>query len=275
MKTIYIDVLIVLNIYVNYFLLRATAKFTHTLLKTWRCILAAVFGSLFSLLILAPDINFFLNLLIKLAAAALVVFAAFGFKDIAVYVKLLLYFYGVNFIFAGVMLTFYLLLKPSFMQYNNSFVYIDFSLAALVVFTVLAYGIICLVRLLLDKKTDDVKYTVTIKHGRKLVCMDGFADTGNVLLDSFTGKHVIICPNDGTADLFNGITVLSDDLSAIPKGFRLLPFSTASGSGLLPIFKPDEVIIMNELTHVHKRVDALIGVNKENTAAIFNPKLLL
>ena len=40
MKSIYLDVLIVLNIYVNYFLLRATAKFTHTPLKTIRCIIS-------------------------------------------------------------------------------------------------------------------------------------------------------------------------------------------------------------------------------------------
>ena len=48
MKSIYLDVLIVLNIYVNYFLLRATAKFTHTPLKTIRCIISSVIGSLFS-----------------------------------------------------------------------------------------------------------------------------------------------------------------------------------------------------------------------------------
>lgn len=59
MKSIYLDVLIVLNIYVNYFLLRATAKFTHTPLKTIRCIISSAIGSLFSLTILLPAGNFF------------------------------------------------------------------------------------------------------------------------------------------------------------------------------------------------------------------------
>lgn len=37
METIYIDVLIILNIYVNFFLLRITAGVTHSPLKNSRC----------------------------------------------------------------------------------------------------------------------------------------------------------------------------------------------------------------------------------------------
>ena len=81
MKSIYLDVLIVLNIYVNFFLLRATARFTHTPLKTSRCVLSSVLGSLFSLTIFLPVSNFFITLLIKLAAAAVITAMAFGVKN--------------------------------------------------------------------------------------------------------------------------------------------------------------------------------------------------
>ena len=60
----------------------------------------------------------------------------------------------------------------------------------------------------------------------------------------------------------------------MPKGFRLIPFSTISESGIIPVFKPDEVIIREENTKKIKKVDALIGVNARETDAIFNPKLL-
>ena len=90
MKSIYLDVLIVLNIYVNYFLLRATAKFTHTPLKTIRCIISSVIGSLFSLTILLPAGNFLIPLAIKLGAAVVIVGMAFGVKDKKHTLKLIL-----------------------------------------------------------------------------------------------------------------------------------------------------------------------------------------
>ena len=49
MPTIYLDVLLLQSLYVNYFLLRAAAKLTHTPLHWIRCGLAAAGSSLFSL----------------------------------------------------------------------------------------------------------------------------------------------------------------------------------------------------------------------------------
>lgn len=80
MQTIYIDVLIVLNIYVNYFLLRITARLTHSPLTTGKCIISAVYGSLYSLLILAPPLNALINISIKLFAAVTIIILAFGFQ---------------------------------------------------------------------------------------------------------------------------------------------------------------------------------------------------
>lgn len=78
MPTIYLDVLLLQSLYVNYFLLRAAAKLTHTPLGWLRCGLAAAGSSLFSLLILLPPLPVLLQLLLKLLAAAAAVVLAFG-----------------------------------------------------------------------------------------------------------------------------------------------------------------------------------------------------
>ena len=52
MRYIYVDVLLILNLYVNYFLLRATGRLMHLPCRRKRCIAAAVAGSLCSLTIL-------------------------------------------------------------------------------------------------------------------------------------------------------------------------------------------------------------------------------
>lgn len=280
MTYIYVDVLIILNIYVNYFLIKSTARITHTNLKTYRCIISSVVGSAFSLMILLPEIGILANTIIKLFAAVLIVSLAFGIKDKFKLMKLILCFYGINFVFAGIMLAIYMIFKPSFMGYNNTSIYIDFSLLTLVICTIIAYAAICLIRLIMDGgKADGGKYTVIIKFKNKIISIDGLMDTGNSLIDSFSGKPVIICSEKDISKLFN--EEISFDISSpiginteMPKGFRLIPFSTISESGIIPIFKPDEVIIKEENTNRTRNVDALIGVNSKETDAIFNPKLL-
>lgn len=280
MTYIYVDVLIILNIYVNYFLIKSTARITHTNLKTYRCIISSVVGSAFSLMILLPEIDIIANIIIKLFAAVLIVSLAFGIKDKRKLMKLILCFYGINFVFAGIMLAIYMIFKPSFMGYNNTSIYIDFSLLTLVICTIIAYAAICLIRLIMDGgKADGGKYTVIIKFKNKIISIDGLMDTGNSLIDSFSGKPVIICSEKDISKLFN--EEMSFDINnpigigtEMPKGFRLIPFSTISESGIIPIFKPDEVIIKEENTNRMRNVDALIGVNSKETDAIFNPKLL-
>ena len=76
---IYVDVLLILNLFVNYFLFLGTACFLHRKPKRWRMILGAAAGSLSSLLIFVDSINFFLMTLIKLPLAALLVWIAMGY----------------------------------------------------------------------------------------------------------------------------------------------------------------------------------------------------
>ncbi|MGN1480963.1 sigma-E processing peptidase SpoIIGA [Porcipelethomonas sp.] len=278
MKSIYLDVLIVLNIYVNFFLLRATARFTHTPLKTSRCVVSAVIGSVFSLTILLPLSNFFAVLAIKLIAAAVIVAAAFGIADKRQTLKLILYFYIVNFVFAGVIMVLYLTFKPSFMAFNNSYFYVDFSLISLVVFTAVGYFAVTAVRYFMDKGCDTSHhFKVIIRYQSDIFSVDALADTGNSLVDSFSGKPVIICPSES----FKRFEEVYDEITAENAvnlyenyGIRLIPYSTIGNSGLIAVFSPDEIIITDEETGKKFKAEALIGINPKDTPAIFNPKIL-
>ena len=272
MKTIYLDVLIILNIYVNFFLLKATAKFTHTPLKSSRCIISSIIGSLFSLTILLPSENFLLSLLIKLAASGVITLIAFGKNHR--YFKRLLYFYMINFIFAGTVMLLYITFKPTFMAFNNSYFYIDFSLLSLVVFTAMAYGGVKLLRLIMDKGSDtSKKYKIEISYQGKWVEMEGFADTGNTLVDSFTGKPVIFCSKDKLG--FDELPLNDPQLLYTCYGFRMIPCSTVSSQGLVPLLTPDRVKIIDEESGDYKNADVLIGLTSADTKGIFNPKILI
>lgn len=273
MQTIYVDVLIVLNIYVNYFLLRTTAKLTRVSLGFGRCAGAAMYGSLFSLIILLPDINTLVNWCIRLAAAASIVAAAFGIQCISRFLLNTVVFFAVNFIFGGAVYCVCSWLEPDFVHFNNSYIYIDFSLVILVITTALLYLGVCILRYFYDKMPKDSGcYRVTIRSGDKIVAMSGLADTGNLLVDFFSGKPVIVC----SKEIISALSSLDTDFSGegkLPKGFRLIPCSTVSENGLMPVFSPDEIVISDIRNKMSKSVEAIIGIGSADDA-VFNPKLL-
>ncbi|MCI7804589.1 MAG: sigma-E processing peptidase SpoIIGA [Oscillospiraceae bacterium] len=279
MKTIYIDVLIILNIYVNFFLLKATARLTHTPLKTSRCVVSSVIGSLFSLTIFLPDMNFLIPLAIKLGAAVIITALAFGIKDKRQALKLVFFFYLVNFIFGGIIMLFYLTFRPGFMAFGNTYFYVDFSLLSLVVFTAVSYFAVTAVRRLMDRGCDTKgKYKVVIRQSGKTVSVDALADTGNSLVDMFSGKPVIICRSadlQDIADLPSEPAVENAELLYKTNGLRFIPYSTIGNTGMIAVFSPEEIVICDSESGRTKKVDAMIGIDAKDVPAVFNPKLLL
>lgn len=267
MQTIYIDVLIILNIYVNYFLIRMTARLTHSPVSFKRCVISAVYGSLYSLLILAPQLNTYLNIIIKLFAVVTIIIIAFGFHGKKRTIINIISFLTANFILAGTVYAVYSWLRPEFIHFNNSYFYIDFSLLLLVVTTAVMYFLVYITGNFLDRTPDGTDcYSVIIKYGKSIVTLDGLADTGNSLTDFFSGCPVIVCDRKR----FSGIA----EKGSLLKGFRLLPCSTISDSGFITVFRPDEILIKNSLSGEYKKVDAVVGLGENSGNAVFNPKLL-
>lgn len=257
--TVYADVLIILNVYVNYFLLRTTAKLTHSPLRTWRCIAASFYGSLYSLLILAPRLPLPFTIAIKLASAVTIVAAAFGLNSAVRVIKNTVAFFCANFIFGGVIYAVCSWLKPSSVHFGNSYFYIDFSLLLLVITTAVLYGAVCLLRRFTDKDYDS-ESRIFIRSGSRTIGIDGFADTGNRLVDCFSGRPVIICGRE--------------DVGSVSARLHLIPCSTVSDSGVMPVFRPDEVVIVNTATGEKKPVDVMIGIGETGGKAIYNPKII-
>lgn len=273
MITVYADVLIILNIYVNFLLLKATSAFTHFPLKGSRCILASVYGSLFSLTILLPELNTAVNILIKLFAAVTTVWAAFGYFSLKRLALNSAAFFIINLAAGGFVYAVYIWLEADFIHFNNSFFYIDFSLVILVVTVSVFYLAVCIFRNLSDKTDLSAGFfRVIIRYGHNIISLNGLADTGNSLRDFFSGLPVIVCGLNQFKDITGKEP--SADFEALPQGFRLIPCNTVNESCLIPVFRPDEILIVNEKNHFRKKVDALIGFGKEDSEAIFNPSLL-
>lgn len=271
---IYIDVLLAINLYINYFLIRGTAVFLRRSLSVKRTLIAAGVGSLFSLVILLPELPFYINFLIRLITGCFIVYAAYGYDDIFDYTISLICFLVMGFLYAGIMLGIWVLFAPFGMYYRNGTTYFNIPIIAVGAFTAIAYFIVRLMRRISDNRRiySDNADVVIITNGEK-ISVDGTADTGNSLCDPFSGKPVIIVTQKVLGDLIpqHINEYLKHGSIENIKGIRLIPCRTINGCSVIPVFKPDKITVNGKST------DAVVGVLEDDLSDIeclFNPKLI-
>ncbi len=270
LETIYIDVLLVQSLYVNYLLLRATSRLTHSPLSRVRCALAATIGSGFSFLIFLPPLPVWMQVLCKLVTAAAIVTMAFGRRNLYRWLRQAASFFCCSFLLAGLLLALTSQTSQGFATWGNSFWYVDFSLLQLILFTALAYlGLHLYERMHGRNRRTDGEYQVVVRMGEKTVILEGLADTGNRLRDAFSGLPVIVCAKAELAALWG-----ESPLESLT-GYRLLPCSTVTAEGLMPLFRPDEICIQRRSDRGTQTypVMAMIGIGGTQHCAIFHPSL--
>lgn len=269
---VYIDVLIVLNLYINFFLIRSTALITRRDCYTKRCLLSAAVGAVGSLVILLPELPFLVIAFEKLILGGIMVFVAFGKQKPADYAVCALFFLVVSFSFAGLMMALWTFISPLGMVFTNGVAYFDIPLAAIAAFTAAAYFTVKLVRYLTDRRLRCSKIcSVKITVNGSEITLRGLPDTGNGLCDIITGKPVIICYFDKVLEI--APQNVRDYLNGtIGDGIRLVPLKTVSSDALIPVFKADKITIDG------KSASAIIGVTKNpmqtEIDCIFNPKII-
>lgn len=256
MTTIYLDVLILLNIFVSFFLFQATARLMNLRLGKWRLLAGSLLGGVYSLLILF-ELNSLELALVKVAMGVSLVLMVFLHPRTAggagLFCKTGLCFFLVNFIFAGFMQALWMFAAPAGMAYRNGVAYFNISALTLAASTIAAYLVITLFTHILNKrnrKTELVQVTVSLR-GRQ-VALTAFVDTGNKLCDIFTGLPVVVCEFEAIKEIFpervrdffrdpSGFSFERVEDSELATLLKVIPVNAVSGASALPAFKPDDL----------------------------------
>lgn len=239
--TVYIDVLIFVNVFINFFILRLASAIGREQAKILRILLASGVGALFSLYIFLPLSNFFTQTLVKIVTSAVVVFVAFRFDGFRPFLRRWAVFFIASFLFAGFMLGIWYLVKPQGMAVHNGVVYFNVSPTVLIGVTLVTYGVLSLLRRLMGRRLLSEKTcTVTLQKNGRTVVVNTLLDTGNHLVDCMDGAGVMVIDYATAAKLFHHLPQMEQtNLSNLPSGFRLIPVSTVQNSGFLFGFKVD------------------------------------
>lgn len=269
LPVVYIDVLLGVNLFVNYFLLLAVGRFLHLAVRRLRLLAGAAVGAVFSLSILLPPLPAVLPLLFRLALSLLLILISFPIPTGKRLVQAVLAFYLVSFAFAGFFLALWLLTSAEGIFVRNSIVYFDLSPLVFLLSSVLAYAVVRLLQRVTGREEPAaLTCRVEARRGSARVVFTARVDTGNSLTEPFSGAPVIVAEKGAVAGL----------RPSTAEGCRLVPFHTVSGGGLLRAFRPDSLVISCG-GRAFQPAEAYIAVSEQplsagEFSALLNPALL-
>ena len=270
---VYADILVLLNLIVDYFLLSLTSKLLKTGSPVWRQLAAAAIGGLSSLVIFLPELNTAVEILLRAAICAAVSLTAFGFRSPRFFLRTVAVFFAVSFGFAGAMLGIWQLFRPNGLIIRNSAVYLGISPLFLIVFSVIAYFITLAARQLLGRKGETAeKCEISVYIDGDFASFTAITDTGNSLEDAFGNSEVIVA-DPAAAEALLGRQ--SD--GELAKRYRVLPCGTVGGTGLLEGYRCDRArITCREKTTELSR--PILAISKTSLggdySAVINPKII-
>ncbi len=257
-EIIYVDVLVILNLFITLFLLLATELFTKEKAKRLRLFSGALAGGLYSLIVFLPEMGIILNILSRVAAGSIITYLTFGFKTLKRFLKLFATFVLLTFLFAGLMVGAWIIFKPNGMFLNNSTVYFGVSLPVLIISTAVCYFISYAVSKFSNKtKPAHTVFDFTLTAFGQTVTGRAMLDTGNTLTEPFSSYPVVVCTYEFLRDIlpkenlsfFSGEIQKIDEIKNenILKKVRVISAKTVAGTHILPSFKADMLDIKNTL----------------------------
>lgn len=271
---VYVDVLLLINLLVDYFLLSLTAKLLKKKTSVLRLVLSSLLGALSSLYIFLPQMNIIFEVFIKVAVCGLMTLIGFNNTTLKSFSRSLSVLVAVTFGYAGFMIAFWYTFKPTGMIINNSVVYFNVSPLFLIAFSVVAYLIISIVKIVTEKNCDFAKVCeIEVFAEGKSANLRGIIDTGNSVEDMFSLSEVIVVDESVLYQLFDDYPASKN----LDNRYRALPLSTVSGAGLLNGYRCDtaDVIYNGKKIQLIKPILAISKVKLDDGYnAIINPKIL-
>ncbi len=259
--TVYVDVLIILNILVNYFLLLAVRKITRSNVSRWRIAAGSLVGGASALLIFLEGLGALMTVL-KILTAFIMAAVTFGIKDFKIALKRLFWLFALSFVFGGLTLGAYIFFDTDIFLYTNGIVYFDIDITFLVVCSVFSYIVISVIAKFTDKKAPkSQEYYTTVQYKGKAFSSTALMDNGNMLREPFSNLPVVMVEKAA----FKGFNVPQEKI-------LLIPVSTVNGETLIKAFKPDFIeyngvktdrVYIGESVVPHDEYKIILNINLE------------
>lgn len=272
---VYLDVAVITNTVVTLLCLEITAKLLHRRISSKRLFIASTIGGSLSLLIVVPTISYpaaVIVTVVKILGMPLITLTAFNFRGSAMFIKCTAIFTMSQFVYTAVVLILWDLSDSKLIYVRNYTIYFNISVFQITLAIIFTYVLLTIVEIIRRTAKHSGKFNATYSCGNYQLTLPAVADTGNRLCDNFSGESVVILYCD---DLYYHFGLDMPE-SLITGKFRLLPFETINGSGIIAVTYMGNIVIAND-NSVYSDIRCCIGIAKSDgkkARAIFNPEII-
>lgn len=275
--TIYVDIVLLENICMNFIILFATAYIMKLQIKFLRIFLSSFIGAIYAILVYANILEIYTNIFMKVILSICMVYIAFKPKNIKGIIKELILFYLVSFALGGCAFALLYIIRPQEIFIKNG-VYIGtypikIALLGGIVGFCITYIAFKTVKNRINK--NEIIYSVEIKIENKSIITKALLDTGNMLKDPLTKSPVILIEKKILLNLLpeNLIKFMEEnhggDMDKIIENYkrriRIIPFtSVGKQNGMMYGIKADEIKIITDIDEI---------INEDGIVCMYNKSL--
>ena len=277
--TLYIDLILLENIIMNYIIMLATGMICRVNIKQIRLILSSLLGAIYAVFTYFIDLEIYNNQTTKILISICMVYIAFNSRSFKIMLKQLVIFYLTSFCFGGA--AYYLLycISPNMIKSINGILVGTYPIKIAILGGILGFFIINIsFKIIKNKLTKkDMIYDVEIFYKEKMSSIKAILDTGNLLTDPITNIPVLIVEAERLKDIIkenvlSDITniIIGNNIENIDEEIRsrcsIIPFSSiGKTNGMIIGFRPDYIkIYTEEGEEIRKKV--IIGIIKNKIA---------
>ena len=279
--TIYMDVVLIENLVMNYIILFATAVVLKLKIKQIRLISASLVGAIYTVISYISGLRIYANFFLKLMLSVIIIYIAFNPKSLKKLLKFTLIFYLTSFVFGGAAFALIYVVKPQDLLKNNGLILSLNSLKIIAISATIAFIIIIIGFKVVKNKISakDMYCDVEIKINNTKIETKAMIDTGNFLKEPITNTPVIVVEHTLLyecipKEILNHLeSILGGDFSEIPENIKeeympklkVIPFSSlGKQNGMLLGIKAEMVIVKHE--EEKENTNVIIGIyNKSLT----------
>ena len=280
--TIYIDVVLIENLLMNYIILYATGIVMKTKMKVVRLLLASLIGAVYSIVAYISTFEIYSNIILKFILSIIIVYVAYNPQTAKKMWKELMAFYLVSFVFGGAAFALIYIVKPQEILMKNGLFLGTYPLKTVLLGAVVAFILIITVFAIAKNKIakKDMFCDIKFKLNGKEIKTKAMIDTGNLLKEPITNTPVVVVEHTLLYDcmpkeILNHLEdILGGDFEKVPEEIRLkyisklklIPYSSlGKQNGMLLGIKPDFLVIQEE-ENEEKKENIILGIyNKSLT----------
>ena len=260
--TIYLDIVLLENICMNYIILYATGIIYKAGIKSIRLIVSSLIGGVYAIVSYIDILGIYSNIVLKIILSIAMVYIAFSAKTIKVLARQVVLFYLTSFAFGGVAFALLYFVKPQDILMKNGIYIGMYPLKIVMLGAIIGFIIITTAFKMIKGKISrkDMFCEITLGLNGKKTKVIAMIDTGNLLKEPITGLPVIVVEKTSLKELFpeqilNNLQNIMlgenvENLDGIEKymaKIRAIPFtSLGKQNGMLLGFKLDYISICAE-----------------------------